>query len=630
MTSAVPIEAATIAVNANALRRIARAAATLTARGDLELAARFAQSGARLAYRNQVGGFALPEIDDVTRDIAAAALPAWTARPAGPGRARVLHVLSESYNHGGHTRVAERWISQDTSRRHAVALTRQPEGAPRMVEIVAPHDVPVVSVGTLDTPILQAAAALRELADHHDLVVLHIHPDDAVAAIALQPGPGRPPVVVMNHASCDAWIGADIGDAVACLRPIDARVAIERRGVPAEQTVILPLPLGTPTPTPSREEAREALNFEPGVEIVLTAGHARKYLPLTEHDLRAPLRALLQARPGAHVIAVGPPAVEYPWNQLQAEFPGRVHPAGPRSDLPSFYAAADVYVESFPIGGGTIIVEAALAGVPAVCYRPGQVGEGVLDYEPVGEDLRTLAEDDDAFVGGVIGLLEDRDAARAQAAALAAQLRDEHMGAGWLERVEAVYACAREHAGAPRPAAPPGPGRVDAITTLLCRHNLQGAAQPSPQVAAHAAALSLAVDSEAARSRLPDLLSLAACQLPVHAEGALAFPRADGSDAAALLAGLRELRLAAVVATCALAVPAERAEAALAVLGPILDAQDAEAGWELPVDVVPFTGDEPRLPPDWIPVVAAGDTPAWIGDRAPHRVAGPVAPAATA
>ena len=132
---------------------------------------------------------------------------------------RVLHVLTEAYPIGGHTRLVWRWIEADRGRRHCVVLTR--------------HLAPA-----LPPPLLAAAQATggwfraldwrRELSLERAGAVAHagggvrpssshVHPFDAVPAIAF--ASSRPPIVLLNHAGFFFWIGREVADVVACLRP---------------------------------------------------------------------------------------------------------------------------------------------------------------------------------------------------------------------------------------------------------------------------------------------------------------------------------------------------------------------------------------------------------------------------
>src|SRR4051794_30565435 len=117
-------DALAIAAHDAAIKRVEAVAETFAAAGSFEDAAACAQIGALIGWLNHPGRFASARLERVLR-AGAATLPAGSwAGPSAKEPKRVLHVLSEGYETGGHTRPAWRWMLQDPARRHALALTR--------------------------------------------------------------------------------------------------------------------------------------------------------------------------------------------------------------------------------------------------------------------------------------------------------------------------------------------------------------------------------------------------------------------------------------------------------------------------------------------------------------------------
>src|SRR6185437_3034845 len=74
---------------------------------------------------------------------------------------------------------------------------------------------------------------------------------------------------------------------------------------------------------------------------------------------------ILRARPHVQLLAVGPNE-DARWRDLRAATGGRARALGPRHDLPRIHAAADVYLEGFPVGSPTALLEAGLRGLACV------------------------------------------------------------------------------------------------------------------------------------------------------------------------------------------------------------------------------------------------------------------------
>jgi hypothetical protein len=156
---------------------------------------------------------------------------------------RVLHVLSEAYAIGGHTRQATQWMKRD-ERTSDVVLTNQHGPVPdRLVESVRAsggelHDLRSTTPGLLDR-----AHLLRQHMDRADLVVLTVHPNDAVTLAAVNLPGVRPPVIYANHADLAFWLGVAGADLLCDWRPEARALDVGLRGVPCERIGVLPLPV---------------------------------------------------------------------------------------------------------------------------------------------------------------------------------------------------------------------------------------------------------------------------------------------------------------------------------------------------------------------------------------------------
>src|SRR5262245_44919780 len=164
--------------------RLLTVAQRYAGRSQYEMAAAWAEIAADRAWSAHPGFFADARLEQLLARIGEAMPPAsWS--PGGDGTAwphRVLHVLTEAYAIGGHTRLVWRWIQADRMRQHCMVLTRQRRR--RLPEALMP--APQTTDGwvrVLDWrrhgPVARARQ-LRAVAAEFDLVVLHVHPFDVV------------------------------------------------------------------------------------------------------------------------------------------------------------------------------------------------------------------------------------------------------------------------------------------------------------------------------------------------------------------------------------------------------------------------------------------------------------------
>ncbi|MGY1773626.1 hypothetical protein [Blastococcus sp. SYSU D00813] len=411
-------------------------------RGDVERVLRTATVAANFAYGAPTGALADPELERLVRDAVGGGAVRREARSADGGR--VLHVLTEGYPVGGHTRLAWRWMERDP-RPADVVLTMQHAPVPEPL-----RDAAVRSGGRLYDlreafPTLTARAeALRRLMDGADTVVYHVHPFDAVAlAAASLPGP-RPPIAFENHADHTYWLGLGAADVVVDNRAVGSRVAAELRGVPEHRLTLLPLPVEPAGAGLSRASVREQLRLRPRQVAAISVATAIKMAPIWGRGFDELLGRVLAEIPDLVVVLAGPTA-DGPWAELSSAFPGRLFPMGVMPGVEGLYPGMDLYLDSFPCGSGTSILEAAVAGLPPVSLHlhsghaevfhanaPGLAGTGHAQ----------TTEDD--YVAALRTLVQDRELRRKRGDQARTEVLATHAGAGWGQALEEVYRTVHE------------------------------------------------------------------------------------------------------------------------------------------------------------------------------------------
>ena len=282
----------------------------------------------------------------------------------------MLHVATQLYGTGGHTQMLSSWLRLDRAREHHVCVTGQevrdvPDKISRV--LAGPDALTLLDDGR--PRLLDRAARLRELALDHDQVVLHVHPNDVVPAIALALPPGeRPEVLLVNHADHVFWLGVHVADRIVNLRTSGARLNVERRGIPEARNALLVRPLVMRDRRLSRSAARAELGLPPDALVV---AERRRHLQVRRRRRRdAPRRAPAghAAHPEARLHVAGP-APDGDWSVLAAEDLGRAW--GLLPDVHTLLEAADVYVDSHPFSSLTSMLEAAWSErLCSPCGRP--------------------------------------------------------------------------------------------------------------------------------------------------------------------------------------------------------------------------------------------------------------------
>ena len=411
-------------------------------------AAQWCLVAARLADRYGIGQLASGRLENLLLEVART-IPIPTANPVRiaeeNAKKRWLHVLTESYPVGGHTALVKRWIEMDSEQScHSVVLLddKQPR-SPALVEAAQKSGGSAVCLGNLTT-IVEKAQRLREITyANSDVVVVHAHMWDVVPTIAYGV-PSGPPVLLLNHADHTFWVGSAIADRILNLRESGARFSSLYRGV--ERNVELPIPLPDllePGNEPNCEAVqpdnslRAELEIPAGATLMLTVGSEYKYRPVGSYDFLDAAKRIV-GNTDAYLVAVGPRPTTPAWAEAREATGGRIIAVGVRQDLGPYHRATDLYLEGFPFGSLTALLEAALLGIPCV-RAPGFIPP------PFASDGAALADipqprDLDDFVQQATELVGDPARRKRLGESLARNVQAIHCRDGWLRHLAGLNA----------------------------------------------------------------------------------------------------------------------------------------------------------------------------------------------
>lgn len=408
-------------------------------RGRHEQAAAAALIAATFAWCNHTGSFASGRLADVLSSLAGTLprIPEEPRVPAG-GTVRLLHVASQLYDTGGHTQMLANWLRLDGVRDHHVVVTSQ-DGRPIPDKIIAALPEPD-ALTQLDVPfrgLMERAEVLRGLAAGFDHVVLHVHPNEVVAPIALgRRAGGAPEVLLVNHADHCFWEGGRAADRVVNLRHSGALLNRDRRGVPDGRNTLLVRPLHLQPRALPREQARAALGIDPGVMLVVSAADRYKYVAADGPALLDAVLPLLRSAADVRLHVAGPD-VDGPWSVLAKEGLGRAW--GVLPDVRPLLEAADVYLDSYPFSSLTSMLEAASLEVPVVTLQTGGADSAVLGADtPELDDQMVVANSEEELRSALSSLLVRPTERETLGRATAATVMRTHAGGAWVEQVDRV------------------------------------------------------------------------------------------------------------------------------------------------------------------------------------------------
>jgi hypothetical protein len=365
-----------------------------------------------------------------------------------------LHVLSEALPAGGHTAIAIRWINNDRERIHNVALLSQEIPIPSALLQAVRDTGGCIYTANPSESMLNQAVWLRNLANSlANYVILHIGMADVICGVAFGTE-GGPPVLLMNHAAHVFWTGASVTDLVLNCRgsALEEFWTGTYRGISRYSTV--PIPLSEPDPAASvticspelKCQAKKTLGIPTDSVAILTVGSSFKYLLTDGLDFIAVCESILKQFPQAYLLVAGF-APDRRWKNASTRSNSRIRVLGTvsQSQLATIHEAADIYIEGFPFGTTTSLLEAGLKSIPVVlapsqCPPPygsdGVALDDILDRSSTIEEYKTK----------IILLCKNSFERTYQGDKIRKAITQHHTGQGWRQYLEnAIRALPHEH-----------------------------------------------------------------------------------------------------------------------------------------------------------------------------------------
>lgn len=422
--------------------------------------------------------FSNEQLESVLRQIGVSQLPQQPYQSrASTNKIRWLHVMTHSFETGGHTALCRRWIELDVSNDvHDLAFTFQTESKadPKLLSVIKVRGGNISFLSEYVT-MVERAAQLKSLALEADVVVLHVHMWDPIPAIAFAQS-GGPAVLVVNHSDHLYWTGASVVDLILNIRPSGEVLCSAHRGCNRLFKLPIPLPFQTdPSYDVNGQNCREQYGIPQSAMLFLTIGTPFKYVPMEDFSFLAAAEQLLFRLPQAYLIAVGPSPDDSNWADLAKRTQGRVIAVGIQKNLSPFHAAADVYLEGFPFGSLTALLEATLAGLmpvlaPAACPLPYRSDDFALD------ELKTPRNIDE-YVQFAVELALDDQYRQSVGEQVRQGAQDMHCQPGWskyINKLRTLICAGLEH----QPSSPrdvePLPGHQSLYWAQFCMRRTSG------------------------------------------------------------------------------------------------------------------------------------------------------------
>lgn len=353
------------------LKSFNRQLANLKKYGFSEVSAIMAQRASTFATYRHTGLFASVELENFISAISSKKVrPKAIETPVKQGS--TLHILSRALEGGGHTRVVERWISSSPlDEVHSALITRGGKPTQKLKVGISAHRGEII-VQRRFSRLIGRARKIQKISRNYSKVVLHVHMDDILPLLAFSRNDNSPEIFHFNHADHRFWVGSTLPDRVIEMRSWGKTLSELKRGIFDSEVIGIPLPDRLENSNLDKSSARKTLGINEATEVFLTVGHPRKYLAETQLHFTEAVRALLLGFPKRQLFAVGPGGMlDAQWKKLVSDFPNQVSvlPYVPKEKLSLLIRAADIGLDSFPMSGGTAVLEMLANELPFVSLK---------------------------------------------------------------------------------------------------------------------------------------------------------------------------------------------------------------------------------------------------------------------
>lgn len=272
----------------------------------------------------------------------------------------VLHIMTEAYDTGGHTRVVENWI-KSTSHIHSVFLNNPFSSKPSfLVEAVAAKKGSIIINDK--NGFVEKAKFLAQIASGFKYVVLHHHPHDILPLLSFGTKKFSRPIFFYNHADHVWGCGYSISDYLIEICEQGVQHSIKYRGIPENKVISAGIPISLP------KKSKWIANKEN--KYIISMASAYKFSPIENLSFQNFIDKILYTESNVEYYAIGvSPSDEY-WQILQSKYPSRIHLKGilKKEDAHSLIQKATLYIDSFPLGSSTSLLEAISLGIPVLSY----------------------------------------------------------------------------------------------------------------------------------------------------------------------------------------------------------------------------------------------------------------------
>ncbi|MGK0212188.1 MAG: hypothetical protein ACI9D4_002531 [Polaribacter sp.] len=343
----------------------------------------------------------------------------------------ILHVVTQVYKTGGHTKLLKNWIDIDTINNHSVVSTSMEFGD--LKRVMSFHELSEVKKYYLTGTLINKSVQLRTLASKFDKIILHIHQYDVIPNLSFSDFKHKKNIIFLNHADHIFWLGVSIFNVLAQIRENNIELDILRRGVNNCQ-LYLPIPLKDLEikNKSSKVILKKELNLSEDSIVLLSVASAYKFKPIDNKNYFSDIIEILNLNKKLILFVIGVKGNEnFTIKHPQIKYLGVVR------NIEKYELIADVYIENYPLASFTSMLQFMKKQIPVH-----------LMYEP-NDSIRFFSKDNEQFKYSknklewkkrLLNLIKNKNEIRKKIIVNQNNyLKQNNSSAAWLVRLNIIY-----------------------------------------------------------------------------------------------------------------------------------------------------------------------------------------------
>lgn len=314
-------------------------------------------------------------------------------------RKECIHVVTDTYKTGGHTRLMERLAGMHLDK-PTLLVTR---------ECFCNVDSFFSEVKIIKS--VSAVERFKEIFEilcEFEKIILHIHPEDILTVLVvryIKASGCKSKIYFVNHADHQFSFGRGVSDLVLEVSCFGYFLK-KKIGEGSYESSFLGIPLSGDFSEVNIE------NIFPFVNDVVSAGSAWKYKPINIFSFQKKIKEILlkNKKIKFHIIGVNP-FFNYWWWPLKIRFPKRLNliKSMPYAVYIDFLKNKKIFIDSYPITGGTAFAEAFMNGCLPIGFQTIVMGFTPLDKIRIStsEEFLKIIDDPNLYLKKVLELKTD-------------------------------------------------------------------------------------------------------------------------------------------------------------------------------------------------------------------------------